>query len=48
MHSFGLSRSHAHQGYDIVKKIEAVGGTSGTPSKDVVIEDCGVLAQTHK
>jgi hypothetical protein len=28
----------------VVKKIEAVGATSGTPSKEVVIEDCGVLA----
>jgi len=33
------------KGYaDVVKKIEEVGASSGTPSKKVVIEDCGELA----
>mmetsp|Transcript_26632 Transcript_26632/g.61240 ORF Transcript_26632/g.61240 Transcript_26632/m.61240 type:complete len:286 (-) Transcript_26632:117-974(-) len=32
------------EGYDeVVKKMEAVGVSSGTPSKEVVIEDCGEL-----
>jgi ABC-type Fe3+ transport system permease subunit len=32
------------EGYDeVVKKIEEVGSSSGTTSKDVVIEDCGEL-----
>jgi len=30
-------------GYDIVKKIEAVGSGSGKPAKEVVIADCGEL-----
>ena len=29
------------EGYDIVKKIEKVGTTTGAPGKKVVIEDCG-------
>jgi hypothetical protein len=42
---FHLIRSRAlHQGYDVVKKLEAVGSTSGTPSKEAVIADSGVLA----
>merc|ERR1719263_2464575 len=33
------------EGYDeVVKKIEALGTSSGTTSKPVVIADCGVLA----
>merc|ERR1719262_641027 len=33
------------EGYaDVVKKTEEVGASSGTPSKKVVIEDCGELA----
>ena len=40
-----LSRTLARvQGYDVVKKLEAVGSTSGTTSKEAVIADCGVLA----
>ncbi len=31
------------EGMDVVKKIEKVGSGSGTPSKKVVIEDCGEL-----
>jgi len=32
------------EGYDeVVKKMEAVGSSAGTPSKTVVIEDCGTL-----
>mmetsp|Transcript_3009 Transcript_3009/g.4046 ORF Transcript_3009/g.4046 Transcript_3009/m.4046 type:complete len:276 (-) Transcript_3009:247-1074(-) len=31
------------EGYDIVKKMEAVGSDSGTPSAEVTITDCGVL-----
>merc|ERR1712032_1104153 len=30
-------------GFDVVKKIEAVGSKSGSTSKDVVIADCGQL-----
>eukprot|EP00274_Cyanoptyche_gloeocystis_P000118 CAMPEP_0196659364 /NCGR_PEP_ID=MMETSP1086-20130531/34540_1 /TAXON_ID=77921 /ORGANISM="Cyanoptyche gloeocystis , Strain SAG4.97" /LENGTH=276 /DNA_ID=CAMNT_0041993313 /DNA_START=69 /DNA_END=899 /DNA_ORIENTATION=+ len=33
------------EGYDVVKKIEAVGSPGGTPSKPVVIKDCGELPQ---
>jgi len=32
------------EGMDIVKKVEAVGSQSGTPSKEVTIVDSGVLA----
>ena len=32
------------QGYDVVKKLEDVGSTSGTTSKECLIADCGVLA----
>ena len=32
------------QGYDVVKKLEAVGSTSGTPEKEAIIADCGELA----
>ena len=32
------------QGYDVVKKLEAEGSTSGTVSKECIIADCGVLA----
>jgi hypothetical protein len=28
---------------DVVKKVESVGSQSGTPSKEVVITDSGVL-----
>lgn len=31
-------------GYSVIEKIEAVGSSSGTPSKEVVIVDCGELA----
>jgi len=32
------------QGYDtVVKKMEAVGSGGGTPSKEVLIDDCGEL-----
>ncbi|CAJ1405129.1 unnamed protein product [Effrenium voratum] len=31
------------EGYEVVKKMEEVGQSSGTPSKQVVIEDCGEL-----
>ena len=34
----------AFQGYGVVKKLEAVGSSSGTTSKEAVIADCGVLA----
>jgi peptidylprolyl isomerase len=30
-------------GWDLVKKIENCGTSSGTPSKKVIIEDCGQL-----
>ena len=30
-------------GYDLVKKIEGCGSSSGAPKKKVVIEDCGEL-----
>ena len=33
------------EGYDIVKKIEGVGSSSGKTSKTVVIADCGELAE---
>ncbi|KAK8804081.1 peptidyl-prolyl cis-trans isomerase [Blastocystis sp. subtype 4] len=33
------------EGMDIVKQIEAVGSGSGTPSKKVVIADCGELVE---
>ena len=32
------------EGYDVVEKMEAIGSGSGTPSKDVEIQDCGLLA----
>ena len=32
------------QGYDIVKKIEALGTQSGKPKKKVIIADCGQLS----
>mgnify|MGYP002007018533 CR=1 FL=1 len=32
------------EGYDVVEKMEAVGSGSGTPSKEVEIRDCGLLA----
>merc|ERR1711907_708151 len=31
------------EGMDVVQKVEAVGSSSGTPSKKVVIEDSGLL-----
>lgn len=31
------------EGYELVKKIETYGSQSGTPSKKVVIDDCGQL-----
>ncbi|EKX48983.1 hypothetical protein GUITHDRAFT_68153 [Guillardia theta CCMP2712] len=31
------------EGYDVVKKIEAVGDSSGKPSKEIVIQDCGII-----
>jgi hypothetical protein len=31
------------QGYDVVKKLEALGSTGGTPSAEALIADCGVL-----
>lgn len=31
------------QGYDVVKKIEALGSQGGTPSKEVLVSDCGEL-----
>merc|ERR1712129_565336 len=31
-------------GMDVVTKVEAVGSSSGTPQKSVVIADCGLLA----
>lgn len=31
------------EGMDVVKKVEAAGSQSGTPSKEVVITDSGVL-----
>eukprot|EP00668_Euglena_longa_P040934 GGOE01053871.1.p4 GENE.GGOE01053871.1~~GGOE01053871.1.p4 ORF type:complete len:155 (-),score=58.19 GGOE01053871.1:150-614(-) len=31
------------EGFDVVKKMEAVGDVSGKPSKAVVIKDCGVV-----
>ena len=33
------------EGMDVVRNIEAVGSSSGTTSKEVVIADCGELAQ---
>jgi hypothetical protein len=33
----------ACQGYDVVKKLEKVGSGGGTPSKEVLIADCGEL-----
>merc|ERR1719499_1494171 len=32
---------HVVEGMDVVKKMEAVGSGGGSPSKPVVIEDCG-------
>jgi cyclophilin family peptidyl-prolyl cis-trans isomerase len=32
-----------YQGYDVVKKLEKVGSGGGTPSKEVLIADCGEL-----
>ena len=32
------------KGYDIVKKIEALGTQSGKPKKKVIIADCGQLS----
>lgn len=32
------------EGYDVVEKMEAEGSGSGTPSKEVEIRDCGLLA----
>lgn len=31
------------EGFEVVKKIEALGSMSGKPSTTVVVEDCGVL-----
>ena len=31
------------EGFDVVTQIEALGSTSGTPSKPVLIADCGEL-----
>ncbi len=31
------------EGMDVVRKVEAVGASSGTPSKEVLITDCGEL-----
>ena len=31
------------QGYDVVEKLEKVGSQGGTPSKEALIADCGVL-----
>jgi len=31
------------EGMDVIKKVEAVGSASGTPSKTVTIKDCGIL-----
>ena len=31
------------EGYDVVKKMEGVGQSSGDPTNKVVIDDCGEL-----
>ncbi|XP_071987351.1 peptidyl-prolyl cis-trans isomerase F, mitochondrial [Engystomops pustulosus] len=34
---------HVKDGYDVVKKIEALGNRNGRPSKKIVVSDCGEL-----
>lgn len=34
---------HVTEGMDVVKKVEAVGDSSGKPKSKVVIADCGQL-----